>query len=100
LEDQVDVVELSDDAKKSRHDKVHENEIFNSDKQSAKHEVYRGRYVSERFSGTSSEGRLMMFSGIERVIQAARMFKPESPSFMAILRQHLMYNPILVSLST
>ncbi|XP_062145595.1 B3 domain-containing protein At4g01580-like isoform X2 [Alnus glutinosa] len=89
LEDQVDVVELSDDAKKSRHGKVNENEIFNSDKLSAKHEVYRGRYVSERFSGTSSEGRLMMFSGIERVVQAARMFKPESPSFMAILRQHL-----------
>jgi hypothetical protein len=66
LEDEVDIVEL-DDAKKSRHDKLKENE---------------------------------MSSRRERVIQAAKMFKPKSPSFMSIFRQQKIFKPILVSLCT
>ncbi|XP_059455206.1 B3 domain-containing transcription factor VRN1-like [Corylus avellana] len=83
LEDPVDVME-SDDAKKSRHDKLkQENEMSDPDKLSAKHEVDRGRYSRERFSGTSSKGRVLMPTRRERAIEAARMLNPESPSFMA-----------------
>jgi hypothetical protein len=91
LEDQVDVVELSDDAKKSRHDKLKENEMSET--------VDRGRYVRERFSPTA-EGRLKMSSRRERAIRAARKLKPKRPSFMAILRPHHMRQRTLVSLCT
>ncbi|XP_059438961.1 B3 domain-containing transcription factor VRN1-like [Corylus avellana] len=68
LEDPVDIIDL-DDATKSRHDKLNENEM-----------------VGKRFSGGSSaEGR-------ERAIQAAKMLKPTSPSFMAIPRHVHRYN--------
>ncbi|KAE8077331.1 hypothetical protein FH972_015903 [Carpinus fangiana] len=65
-------------------DNLKENEMSYSDKLSPKHEVDGGTYVRER----SSKGRLMMSRGRERAIEAARLLKPKSPSFMAILRPH------------
>jgi hypothetical protein len=88
LEDEVDIIESDDDAKKTRHDKLKENEMSD--------EVDRGRYVRERFSGTSAKGRLKMSSGRERAIRAARMLKPKSPWFMAILRPYHIRRRVLV----
>jgi hypothetical protein len=59
---------------------------------SAKHEENIEKLAGKRLSGGSfSEKR-------ERAIQAAKMLKPTSPSFMAISRHMHRYN--LVSLST
>jgi hypothetical protein len=101
LEDQVDVME-SDDAKKSRHDKLKENEILSDpDKLSPKHEVDRERYGRERFSGTSSKGRVLMPGRRERAIEAARMLKPKSASFIAFAgKKNIGGIRSLVSLST
>ncbi|XP_059455213.1 B3 domain-containing transcription factor VRN1-like [Corylus avellana] len=69
-------------------DKLKENEMSNSDKLFPKHEVDGGTYVREIFSGTSSKGRLMMSRGRDRAIEAARLLKPTSPSFMAFVRPY------------
>ncbi|XP_059435029.1 B3 domain-containing transcription factor VRN1-like [Corylus avellana] len=69
-------------------DKLKENEMSNSDKLFPKHEVDGGTYVREIFSGTSSKGRLMMSRGNDRAIEAARLLKPTSPSFMAFVRPY------------
>jgi hypothetical protein len=85
-----------DDATKSRHDKLNENEMPHSDELSAKHEENREMLVGKRFSGESSpEGR-------ERAIEAAKMLKPTSPSFMVIVCPYHISNRArrpLVSLS-
>jgi hypothetical protein len=95
LEDPVDIIDL-DDETKSRHDKLNENEMPHSDELPAKHEENREMLVGKRFSGESSaEGR-------ERAIEAAKMLKPTSPSFMAIVHPYHISNRArrpLVSLS-
>ncbi|XP_062152528.1 B3 domain-containing protein At4g01580-like [Alnus glutinosa] len=73
LEDKVDIME-SDDAKRSRRDKLKENEMSNSD---------------ELSGGKHEENRAMVSRGRERAVQAAKMLKPTSPSFMSILPCHI-----------
>ncbi|XP_059428682.1 B3 domain-containing transcription factor VRN1-like [Corylus avellana] len=81
LEDAVDIIDL-DDATKSSHDKLNENEMSHSDELSAKHEENREMLVGKRFFGESSaEGR-------ERAIEAAKMLKPTNPSFMTFVRPY------------
>ncbi|KAE8077337.1 hypothetical protein FH972_015909 [Carpinus fangiana] len=85
LEDPVVIIDL-DDATKPRNDKLNENEMPHSDELSAKHEENREMLVGKIFSGESSaEGR-------ERAIEAAKMLKPTSPSFMAIVRPYHISN--------
>jgi hypothetical protein len=95
MEDSADIIDL-DDATKSRHDKLNENEMPHSDELPAKHEENREMLVGKRFSGESSaEGR-------ERAIEAAKMLKLTCPSFMAIVRPYHISNRLrrpLVSLS-
>ncbi|XP_059435271.1 B3 domain-containing transcription factor VRN1-like [Corylus avellana] len=70
LEDPVDIIDL-DDATKSRHENLNENEMPHSDE-----------LVGKRFCGGSSA------DGRERAIKAAKMLKPTSPSFMAFVRPY------------
>ncbi|KAB1199847.1 B3 domain-containing protein REM19 [Morella rubra] len=44
--------------------------------------------VRKRRAGTSSKAREAMARGRKRAIEAAKMLKPKSPSFMAIMRFH------------
>ncbi|XP_050254198.1 B3 domain-containing transcription factor VRN1-like [Quercus robur] len=91
LEDQVEIVEL-DDAYISMHDKLNENEIFNSKQFPSKYEEVKEKFVKKKISGTSSKGELMMSRGGERAIQAARTFKPKNPSFMGIIQLYNISN--------
>ncbi|KAB1199849.1 B3 domain-containing transcription factor VRN1 [Morella rubra] len=86
-EDQVDLIEL-DDSKNSGHDdELIKKEMSNSDELSAEHED-REILVGKRRAGTSSKARMAMSRGSKRAIEAAKILKPKSPSFMAIMRHY------------
>ncbi|KAB1199848.1 B3 domain-containing transcription factor VRN1 [Morella rubra] len=96
-EDQVDLIKL-DDSENSGHDELIKKEMSNSDELSAEPED-REILVGKRRAGTSSKAREAMSRGSKRAIEAAKMLKPKSPSFMAIMRFHqihscFMYVPV------
>jgi len=85
LEDKVDIMESDDAKRSSRRDKLKENEMSNSD---------------ELSGGKHEENRAMVSRGRERAVQAAKMLKPTSPSFMSILPCYIREQRRLVSLAS
>lgn len=98
LEGQVDFMK-ADDAKKSRHhDKLNKNELSDSDEFSEKPKDRSEVFVRKRLTRTCSKARVLMMSrGRERAIEAARMFKPKSASFLGIFRPLKILNGYMVS---